>query len=269
MNGGYSALLLLGIGVTLWWWSRLARRDERLLYIYVAALVGAFVGAKLVYLAAEGWMFWDSPDRWRIWATGKTILGALLGGYASVEMAKKALGYRAATGDFFALVAPVGIVLGRVGCLLHGCRSAANARRALVDIARCARHGAPAAVPVEIAFNGDAGALLLPSWRTSARPALSPLPHRYGLFASRADIFALLAIGCRHGYKAAALRVALAFGLYAPLAGGESRRRLTTDRGLRHPTARRARAGRRGDGKTNCRSRGGVRKPAIHAGHAR
>jgi phosphatidylglycerol:prolipoprotein diacylglycerol transferase len=61
--------------------------------IYLAALAGAFIGAKIVYLAAEGWMFWSSPNRWLIWATGKTILGALLGGYAAVEIAKSLLGY--------------------------------------------------------------------------------------------------------------------------------------------------------------------------------
>ena len=154
MRGAYSVLLFAGIAVTLWWWSRLARRDERLLFIYLAALVGAFVGAKVVYLAAEGWMFLDSPERWRIWATGKTILGALLGGYASVEFAKKALGYRQATGDFFALVAPVGIILGRVGCLLHGCclgrECAASHWWTLRDV-----HGTERwpAVPAEIAFN--------------------------------------------------------------------------------------------------------------------
>jgi len=157
----YSWLLLLGIGMTLWWWSRLVRRDERLLIIYLAALVSAFLGAKLVYLAAEGWMFWRSPDRWLIWATGKTILGALLGGYAGVELAKKALGYRAATGDFFALVAPVGIILGRVGCLLHGCCLGEVCEAhwwTLRDAQGVARWPA---VPVEMAFNGVALAVFL------------------------------------------------------------------------------------------------------------
>jgi phosphatidylglycerol:prolipoprotein diacylglycerol transferase len=149
----YSWLLLLGVGTTLWWWSRLARRDERLLIIYVAALVSAFLGAKLVYLAAEGWMFWNSPDRWLIWATGKSILGALLGGYAGVELAKKATGYHQATGDWFALVAPVGIIFGRIGCLLHGCCLGQECRPhwwTLRDV-----HGAERwpAVPVEIGFN--------------------------------------------------------------------------------------------------------------------
>ena len=113
--------MLAGIALSIVLWSRVARRDERLLFIYVAALVGAFLGAKIVYLLAEGWLDWNEPDRCRRLATGKTILGALLGGYAAVELAKKLLGYRSATGDWFALSAPGGIILGRIGCLLHGC----------------------------------------------------------------------------------------------------------------------------------------------------
>ncbi len=84
----YSWLLLAGILVSLYFWSRLARRDERLLFIYIAALIGAFLGAKIVYLLAEGWLDWAQPDRWTRLATGKTILGGLLGGYAAVELAK-------------------------------------------------------------------------------------------------------------------------------------------------------------------------------------
>src|SRR6266853_393530 len=149
----YSLLLLAGIAVTLTVWSRLARRDERLVIIYAAALVSAFLGAKLVYLAAEGWMFWNWPERWMIWATGKTILGALLGGYAGVELAKKFTGYTQPTGDLFAIVAPIGIVLGRVGCLLHGCclgRVCEPHWWTLRDAHGVARWPA---VPVEMAFN--------------------------------------------------------------------------------------------------------------------
>ena len=149
----YPLLVLAGIAVSVVFWVRLAKRDERLLVIYLAALVSAFLGAKVVYLAAEGWMFWDAPDRWRIWATGKTILGALLGGYAGVEVAKKLTGYASATGDWFAVIAPVGIVLGRIGCLLHGCclgTECAPAGWTLSDVHGVARWPA---VPVEIAFN--------------------------------------------------------------------------------------------------------------------
>ena len=118
---GYGWLMLAGIFVSLALWSRVAKRDSRLVVIYVAALAGAFLGAKLVYLGAEGWLHWHDENRWLVLATGKSITGALLGGYAAVEIAKRLLGYTAVTGDWFALIAPIGIMLGRIGCMMHGC----------------------------------------------------------------------------------------------------------------------------------------------------
>jgi phosphatidylglycerol---prolipoprotein diacylglyceryl transferase len=117
----YGWLMLLGISISLAFWVRMARRDSRLLGVYAGALAGAMVGAKIVFLLAEGWLYVDREDRWELLLTGKSILGALLGGYAGVEIAKRFLGYRSATGDLFAVVAPVGIMLGRIGCILHGC----------------------------------------------------------------------------------------------------------------------------------------------------
>jgi phosphatidylglycerol:prolipoprotein diacylglycerol transferase len=117
----YGWLMLAGIFVSVIFWSRLARRDERLMLIYIAALAGAFLGAKLVYLGAEGWLHWHDENRWVILATGKSITGALLGGYVAVELTKKFLKYPGTTGDWFAVIAPISIMLGRVGCMLHGC----------------------------------------------------------------------------------------------------------------------------------------------------
>ena len=149
----YGWLLLAGIAVSVVFWARLARRDDRLILVYVAALVGAFLGAKVAYLLAEGWMDFGQPNMWRRLATGKSILGALLGGYAAVELAKKRAGYRGVTGDWFALIAPVGIAIGRVGCLLHGCcpgRACGESWFTLRDAAGVPRWPA---VPVEILFN--------------------------------------------------------------------------------------------------------------------
>lgn len=117
----YGWLMLTGIFVSIIFWSRLARRDERLVLIYVAALVSAFIGAKLVYLGAEGWLHWHDANRWVILATGKSVTGALLGGYIGVEIAKRLLKYDSVTGDWFALIVPVGIMLGRIGCMINGC----------------------------------------------------------------------------------------------------------------------------------------------------
>ena len=120
-NSAYGWLMLAGIVASIAGWARVARRDQRLVLIYIAALAGAFLGAKLVYLGAEGWLHWHDANRWVILATGKSITGALLGGYAAVELAKWMLDYPGKTGDWFAIIAPLGIMFGRIGCMLHGC----------------------------------------------------------------------------------------------------------------------------------------------------
>jgi phosphatidylglycerol:prolipoprotein diacylglycerol transferase len=158
----YGWLMLAGIVLSLVLWFRQAPRDPRLALIYLAALAGAFLGAKIVYLGAEGWLHWRDPNRWVILATGKSITGALLGGYAAVEIAKHLLGYRAVTGDWFAVVVPPGIILGRLGCVLHGCclgRVCDASWFTVTDAAGAARW--PSA-QVELVFNAVAfGAILL------------------------------------------------------------------------------------------------------------
>ncbi|HRI89248.1 MAG TPA: diacylglyceryl transferase, partial [Candidatus Hydrogenedentes bacterium] len=112
-QAAYPLLAIAGIVLSSMIWSRLLRRDGsghdyRMELIYIIALCGAFVGAKLVYFLAEGWHALVDPalTREQIAAnllTGKTITGALLGGYVSVELAKKWMGYTKTTGDFFAV----------------------------------------------------------------------------------------------------------------------------------------------------------------------
>jgi len=110
-----------GILIGAVYWYRRSRGQSDLLLIYLGALVGGFAGAKIAYLLAEGWLEWQQPDRWLRWATGKSVLGGLLGAYAGVELTKHLTGHKQSTGDAFALIVPVGILLGRVGCYLNGC----------------------------------------------------------------------------------------------------------------------------------------------------
>ena len=117
----YGWFMLVGILASLGFWARLARRDGRLMLVYAAALVGAFLGAKIVYILAEGWRDFVLQDVWERLATGKSILGALLGGYAAVEWAKRFFDYETVTGDWFATIVPFGVMIGRVGCWIHGC----------------------------------------------------------------------------------------------------------------------------------------------------
>ena len=145
--------MLSGIFVSIIFWSRLARRDERLVLIYISALTGAFLGAKLVYFGSEGWLHWHDQNRWVVLATGKSITGALIGGYVAVEIAKSMLRYTGTTGDWFAIIVPIGIMLGRVGCFLNGCclgRPCEPTWFTLTDANGIARWPA---VPVEFFFN--------------------------------------------------------------------------------------------------------------------
>lgn len=161
----YGWLMLAGIFVSIALWSRVARRDERLVLIYVAALVSAFVGAKLVYLGAEGWLHWHDPNRWVILATGKSITGALLGGYLGVEIAKRLLKYNAITGDWFAIIVPIGVMLGRIGCMLNGCCLGKVCRQNWYTIADGSGVPRWPASQVEFLFNAVMlGVILLLRW---------------------------------------------------------------------------------------------------------
>ena len=154
--------MLAGIVVSICFWSRLARRDDRLLAIYVAALIGAFLGAKVVYFFAEGYQHLGASDMWLQLATGKTILGGLLGGYAAVEMAKRLVGYAGATGDWFATIVPFGIILGRAGCWFHGCCQGKVCQPSWFTVTDSAGAARWPSVPVEILFNLVMVAVLLP-----------------------------------------------------------------------------------------------------------
>ncbi len=118
----YGWLVIAGIVVTAFTWQRITardgRHDARLTVVYLCGLFGALLGAKLAYLVADGW---NHRGDWMALLTGRSITGALLGGYFAVEVAKKALGYRKTTGDVFAIIAPIALILGRVGCVFSGC----------------------------------------------------------------------------------------------------------------------------------------------------
>jgi phosphatidylglycerol:prolipoprotein diacylglycerol transferase len=223
-SSAYAWLMLAGIGASLVLWSRWTRHDPRLLLIYFGALAGAFFGAKVVYLAAEGWLHWHDPNRWLILAAGKSITGALLGGYAGVEIAKAALGYQNPTGDWFAIIVPVSIMIGRVGCVLHGCCLGHPCDESWFTVRDAAGVARWPAAQVELLFNAVALGLIL----LMGRRKLWPGQHfhlylvAYGLFRFLHEFLRMTPriLGSISGYQAAALAVA-ALGVV----GFERRRR--------------------------------------------
>lgn len=117
----YLLMMLIGIGIGVAYWMRQAKNDSRLPLVYFGGLVGAFLGAKLAFLVAEGWLYLDHPQRNLLLLSGKSVIGALPGGWAGVEITKRFLGYQAITGDRFAILIPIPLALGRLGCLHAGC----------------------------------------------------------------------------------------------------------------------------------------------------
>jgi phosphatidylglycerol:prolipoprotein diacylglycerol transferase len=63
------------------------------------------------------------------------------------------MGYQQVTGDWFALVAPVGIMFGRVGCWVHGCCQGVACQPAWYTVSDRTGQDRWPAVPLEIAFN--------------------------------------------------------------------------------------------------------------------
>ena len=108
-----------------------ARESRRLGYVAragyrwvaVGALAGAVLGSKLGMLLYVAPAAWGSvlDDTLRLETSGKTVIGALIGGYGGVELSKRLAGVQGSTGDAFAVAVPLSLAIGRIGCFLAGC----------------------------------------------------------------------------------------------------------------------------------------------------
>ena len=117
------SILALSVGLTIYYAS-LRRRgwlEPRIVWISLAAVLGGTLGARLLtawehleLYAAAG----DVPLTWLIAHSGKSLIGAILGGYLATVLAKRACGYTRSTGDAYVLAIPVATVVGRIGCFL-------------------------------------------------------------------------------------------------------------------------------------------------------
>jgi phosphatidylglycerol:prolipoprotein diacylglycerol transferase len=102
---------------------RRGRATEGMGYVALAGLCGGVLGAKVTEwflaggaaLAAHPLAVFDPR------LGGRALLGGVLAGWGTVEIAKRRLGIRRSTGDLFALALPAGEAVGRIGCFCNGC----------------------------------------------------------------------------------------------------------------------------------------------------
>jgi phosphatidylglycerol:prolipoprotein diacylglycerol transferase len=177
----FSVLAIL-VGFAIYYRELLRRGwlDSRIVTISMLAVLGGAVGARIATA-------WERPDWLTAYAalpltqalevSGKSIIGAIAGGYVAIIVAKRVLGYRRSTGDAYTIAIPVATAIGRIGCFLSelplgspttlpwGVRVEPTAAAAFTMCPGCDLPMHPTML-YEIAFNVGAAVLL---WRLRTR----------------------------------------------------------------------------------------------------
>ncbi len=88
------------------------------LWIMLGAMLGALIGSRLFAILEDPAHL--SQLNFRVLYASKTIAGGLLGGLFGVELIKKIIGVRIASGDIYVIPILVALIIGRWGCFLMG-----------------------------------------------------------------------------------------------------------------------------------------------------
>jgi len=116
----FEALAYAAAAATFLWLRR--RRGDSLsgtnrLSLVAAVFVGALIGGRLL-------AWFDNPEAQARGVIGvmdgKTLVGALVGGWIATEVEKRRMGIRQPTGDLYVYPLIAGIAIGRIGCFLSG-----------------------------------------------------------------------------------------------------------------------------------------------------
>lgn len=93
---------------------------ETILGLICGSLFGAWIGSKLLLVLGSPRQFLTVQGLILGLAGGKSTAGALLGGWAGIEIVKRRLQLHTPTGEFFVYPLALGIAIGRIGCFLSG-----------------------------------------------------------------------------------------------------------------------------------------------------
>lgn len=92
--------------------------DINRLWIMLGAMVGAFIGSRFIAML-------ESPSQlmhqsWLVIYQNKTVAGGFLGGLFGVELTKRLINVKTASGDVYVIPIIVALFIGRIGCFFMG-----------------------------------------------------------------------------------------------------------------------------------------------------
>jgi len=92
--------------------------DENRLWIMLGAMIGALIGSRVIAALEDP----ESIKHLSLLAffSNKTIAGGFIGGLFGVELIKKIIGVKIASGDLYVIPIIVALFIGRIGCFLMG-----------------------------------------------------------------------------------------------------------------------------------------------------
>lgn len=89
-------------------------------WIVIGAIFGAVLGSRLIGALEDPVAWFHAPHPLAYFYQNKTVVGGFLGGLFGVELFKKLMGERNASGDLFVFPMLLALIIGRMGCFSMG-----------------------------------------------------------------------------------------------------------------------------------------------------
>jgi hypothetical protein len=92
--------------------------SSKRIYIVIAAIFGALIGSRLIGSLERPYELFRTDNIFWYVYNNKTVLGGFLGGLVGVELTKKIIGEKKASGDLFVFPIILAFIIGLFGCLV-------------------------------------------------------------------------------------------------------------------------------------------------------
>jgi phosphatidylglycerol---prolipoprotein diacylglyceryl transferase len=89
-------------------------------WIIIGAIIGALIGSRLIGGLEDPSQICKTKNILFYFYQNKTVLGGFLGGLAGVEIVKKLIGEKQASGNLFVYPIILALIIGRIGCFSMG-----------------------------------------------------------------------------------------------------------------------------------------------------